>query len=232
MTAIWAGVRDRVLALRTAPKANKVFGAALNGHLGGQWGHGFELLPPLTEIELSEIERSLGVRLPAEYRDFLLQVASGGAGPDYGLFPLRPRTEGGDSAGSEHLRRPFLPGPAQEMIDAYEKREPVREACPDEEEYRRAWSAWNDEYDELDAALMAGTLCVSHQGCGYYTLLAVTGPERGTMWNDVRAVGEGVDPVRFLRPEKQRVTFAEWYSDWLLRSERQAGGENGNAPAR
>jgi hypothetical protein len=45
---------------------------------------------PLTAYELAELESPLGVELPAECRSFLLQVSHGGAGPGYGLFPLRP----------------------------------------------------------------------------------------------------------------------------------------------
>jgi hypothetical protein len=46
------------------------------------------LADPLTGAELDE----LGVRLPADYQAFLLDVAASGAGPGYGL--LRPRLVG------------------------------------------------------------------------------------------------------------------------------------------
>ncbi|MFD8997881.1 SMI1/KNR4 family protein [Streptomyces abikoensis] len=56
--------------------------------------HRFELLPPLTQAELEEAECQTGVRLPEEYRTFLLEAGAGGAGPDYGSSPLRPGTTG------------------------------------------------------------------------------------------------------------------------------------------
>ncbi|MET9065051.1 SMI1/KNR4 family protein [Streptosporangium sandarakinum] len=214
---MWTGVRERVLALRTAPGAHQVFGAFFKGY-----GHGFELLPPLTEAEVAEIEAALGTSLPEEYRGFLLEVGAGGAGPDYGLFPLVPWPKGGPAAVAERLRSPFRPDHAQRTLDEHEEREPSRDAYPDEEGYRRAFGIWNDELDELDEALAAGTLYMSDRGCGYYTLLAVTGPERGTMWEDVRAVGMGIVP---LGGDGGRVTFGQWYLDWLSHAERRAAEE-------
>ncbi|MFD7713208.1 SMI1/KNR4 family protein [Streptomyces sp. NPDC059785] len=73
----WAGVRERVAALSVAPANKEVFGFR---------GHGWVLEDPLAEDELAELEAQVGARLPAEYREFLAQV---GAGPAYGLFPVR-----------------------------------------------------------------------------------------------------------------------------------------------
>ncbi|MFI9237101.1 hypothetical protein [Streptomyces sp. NPDC053079] len=56
--------------------------------------------------------------------------------------------------------------------------------------------------------------------CGYYTVLAVTGPEAGTIWDDVEALGEGVAPKH--RAGAERLTFAQWYLDWLALAERTA----------
>ncbi|MDW6058250.1 SMI1/KNR4 family protein [Streptomyces sp. FXJ1.4098] len=85
MGGTWAGVRERVLALRKAPRWWAVFGADFPDH-----GHNFELLPVLTEEQLGAVERRLGTELPEEYRTFLLEVGAGGAGPYYGLFPMKP----------------------------------------------------------------------------------------------------------------------------------------------
>ncbi|WP_432586997.1 SMI1/KNR4 family protein [Streptomyces sp. HD1123-B1] len=219
MSGTWTGVRERVLALREAPGASKVFGASW-----GTSGHGFELRPPLTEAELLAAEGVWGVTLPEEYRGFLLEVGAGGAGPDYGLFPLRtPDTEKA-AAASGQLRRTFRPAAVMELLDAHEEAEPRRDAHPDDETFRAAHHVWDQRDDELRDQLTEGALYISSQGCAYYTLLAVTGPERGTVWDDVQAVGEGVQPIR--RPGSERLTFAEWYLGWLAAAERRAWAED------
>lgn len=212
MTDIWAGVRERVLALRSTPEVmDQVFGAVwLDG------GHRFELAPPLTEAELARAEERLNVTFPADYRSFLLEVGASGAGPDYGVFPLSAQLTGERGAapdGMPRLARPFRPGPVQELLDDHEENEPRREAYADDETFWRSWHAWDARWDELDAELTWGSLTVSHQGCGYYSLLVVTGEERGLMWEDVRAIGEGL--VRMRRRGADRLTFAEWYLGWL-----------------
>ncbi|MEV0111711.1 SMI1/KNR4 family protein [Streptomyces sp. NPDC050844] len=251
MGGIWTGVRERVLALREAPNRRLVFGAD-----AGRYGHGFELSPVLTEEQVRAVERRLGFGFPPEYRSFLLEVGEGGAGPDYGLFPVRPMgpaaaepaapqgtgPEGTAPEGTvpkgapaedtapeaRHHEPPFRPELTQEL-DAHESAEPQRAAYADttegEARFVRDYRAWDARHDELHDELTEGTLCVSEQGCAYYTLLAVTGPERGTIWDDVRAVGEGVVPIRHKGKDKERVTFAEWYLHWLAYAERRALAE-------
>lgn len=224
MSGTWAGVRKRVLALRRAPRWWAVFGADHPGH-----GHGFELLPVLTEERLRDVERWLGTELPEEYRTFLMEVGAGGAGPDYGLFPLRP--PGPDTPpATGHCALPFRPGLTAEL-EEHDEAEPRREDHPDDEAFAAAYAAWDTRRDELNGALTEGTLCVGSQGCAYYSLLVVTGPHRGTMWDGVRAVGEGVVPIE---PPGRRgpVTFAEWYLDWLDRAERRAWDTTSEPPPR
>ncbi|MFF4344659.1 SMI1/KNR4 family protein [Kitasatospora sp. NPDC001540] len=85
----WSGVREQVLALRDAPFAGEVFGARWQG-----FGHDFPVEPPLSETDLAEAEKELGVSLPPDYRTFLLEVGAGGAGSFYGAFPLRRDEQG------------------------------------------------------------------------------------------------------------------------------------------
>jgi hypothetical protein len=200
-TGSWAGVRERVLALRAAPSVHKVFGATPQM---GASGHGFELAPPMTEAELLAAERRLGVTLPGEYRGFLLEAGAFGTGPGYGLM----RLTAGDGERTGKLRRPFNPDVAPLL---------------------RQWdeAAGNARREEaLDEQLTAGKLRICHHGCGYYTLLVVTGPERGNLWEDMLAGDGGMAPTG--HPDRTgdggRTTFGRWYLDWLAVAEQQANG--------
>jgi hypothetical protein len=43
----------------------------------------------LTPAELDELQHQIGVELPADCQQFLLNVDRGGAGPFYGIIPVR-----------------------------------------------------------------------------------------------------------------------------------------------
>lgn len=213
----WAGVRERVLRIAGHPGADKVFGAR---------GHGFRLTPVLDEEQLRALEADLGTGLPAQYRSFLLHVAGGGAGPDYGLmtpvlgddgwqwtgtgltYPAQPTT-------AEFAGRPFTAEALQNEIAALDAQEPQRDAHATEDEFLHAHAAWDARYEELYDAQEAGAVFLAEQGCGYASLLVMTGPHRGEMWEDLRPADGGIEPTGH--------GFAHWYQSWLERTEQQLG---------
>src|SRR5262245_23361595 len=79
MDATFDDIRDGLQRLRTAKRSPKVFGAEL---------HGFALHPPLTEAAVRKFESKHRIRLPEDYRGFLIELGNGGAGPFWGVFKL------------------------------------------------------------------------------------------------------------------------------------------------
>lgn len=65
-------LREIIAALAASDPSCKRFGAAQ---------HRYQLLPPVTDIELAQIEE-----LPEDYRDHVTRFSAGGAGPYYGLI--------------------------------------------------------------------------------------------------------------------------------------------------
>ncbi|MFD5326568.1 SMI1/KNR4 family protein [Streptomyces sp. NPDC127092] len=211
----WSGVRERVLRLGELPGAEKVFGAR---------GHGFRLGPVMGEEQLRALEAELSVGLPEQYRSFLLQVGAGGAGPDYGLmtpslgdggwqwrgiglaYSARPTT-------AAFAGRPFVAEVLQGELDALDTQEPERDAFASDEEFRRAHAAWDARYEELYDAQEAGAVFLGEKGCGYTSLLVMTGPHRGAVWEDLRPADGGIEPTG--------QDFAPWYRGWLERVEQQ-----------
>lgn len=213
----WAGVRERVTALAGAPGVAAVFGFPRGGS---------PLEDPLSEGELADLERYAGVRLPEEYRDFLLHVGAGGAGPAYGVYPVRGRPDGtwqwhGDGADMTLPRRLAEPFPVDrvdpEVLGALVAAQPDEEEYDDEDAFDAASDAWEERMDALlwtDESTV-GAICLSTTGCAQRQWLVVSGPERGNMWDDPRCDDADLEPMG--------VTFAEWYLNWLEDAARTAG---------
>ncbi|OSC75608.1 hypothetical protein B5180_06615 [Streptomyces sp. BF-3] len=213
----WAGVRERVLRLAEHPRTDQIFGAR---------GHGFRLSPVLSEEQIRALEADLGVSLPAQYRSFLLRVGRGGAGPDYGLmtptisdgrwqwlgiglaFPAQPTS-------AEFAGRPFVAEALRSELTAIETQEPSSDAFATDEEFGRAYAAWDARYEELYDAQEAGAVFLSEQGCGYTSLMVMTGPHRGAIWEDLRPMARGIEPTGH--------DFAHWYRNWLEITEQRLG---------
>lgn len=83
----------------------------------------------------------------------------------------------------------------------------------DDGETESAVAAFRAAEDKLYPAMTAGAIRLSHEGCGYYTWLVVTGEERGNLWFDPRCSDEPLAPLWHKR--RRRTRFAEWYLEWL-----------------
>lgn len=176
--------------------------------------------PPLTEAEIVEAERELGVRLPEEYRAYLREVSAGGA-----LLPLRRTGQGWWWAGNDAWRRDLLttafphPGSCAGSDDGPMAREPQVEEFADDAAYAAARCAWADEADRAEDLRTAGAVVIQEHGCGFSTLLAVTGPLAGTVWWDGRATCDLIVPLSLDHAGGGRpVRFGEWldHGSWAL----------------
>ncbi|MFD8749877.1 SMI1/KNR4 family protein [Kitasatospora sp. NPDC059577] len=219
---VWVGVRERVRALAAASGAGSrpVFGAA---------GHGFRLDPVLSPAELAELEAQIGVRLPQEYRTFLLTVGAGGAGPAYGVFPAQREDDGwrwtgdgADLADRSRLAEPFpVRGPDPAVLEKLSGERPEEEEFDDEEDFDTAYEDWDRRWADVlwDPERTVGAIAICHLGCAGRQWLVISGPERGRIWSDDRV--DDVDLAPLLTEQGQPVTFARWYLDWLDRAEQQ-----------
>ena len=209
----WPEVVRRVQRLRDA-------GPAPIKTVHGASGHRFKFAPRLSEADLAEAEAQFGARLPEDYRSYLLHAGAGGAGPHYGLFPLAQGEDGRwawvdmgeDQTDLDSLGTAFDPDGVKDELDRYDSEEPSR----DDES---AWNAWDDRFEELQYAQTRGAICLAHQGCGYWDWLVVSGPWRGSVWDDCRGVG-----VEMAQAVSGR-SFGFWYMTWLERFEREAFGD-------
>ncbi|WP_328497890.1 SMI1/KNR4 family protein [Streptomyces sp. NBC_00414] len=164
--------------------------------------------PPLSEAEIREAEAELGIPFPGEYREWLLRHDV-----DSRVNRLRRAAEGwgwqGDSSTNYGLLTAAFPHPDsyrgyQDELDA---REPLRENHARDDAYRAAWAQWDAEYEVFQERRTSGAVFIQENGCGFSTLLVVTGPHRGTMWFDARATCDRILPMK---RNGQPVSFGSW----------------------
>jgi hypothetical protein len=173
---------------------------------------GVSLNRPIKERELLAWEREHGVQVPTEYRTFLLEFGNGGAGPGFGLWPLgkwAPMRDALEAIAPSlgDLRAAFPHRDAWNLSD--ERINPPDFDTLDEED------AWGDARDAeyFAASLVNGAFWICHHGCAIYSMLVVTGAERGNVWRDGRGEYTGISP--YTTDDGKRLSFGDWYLDWL-----------------
>jgi hypothetical protein len=194
--------------LRSTQAAREIFGAN---------GHGFVLNPTLSEDQVSAFEIRHRVRLPDDYRKFLLHVGNGGAGPYYGIFPLgqmdgirehlKPWHESDGFIGV--LSEPFTLTNDWNDLSGM----PSDDLRDDDVEYEKQFDEFEKRY--WGASLMNGVVPICHEGCALRIWIVVTGEHAGRLWRDRRAEYMGVEPM--LTAEGSPTTFSRWYNEWLDR---------------
>jgi hypothetical protein len=172
-------IKIKLALLRGRDPHYQIFGANV---------HRYRMGAPLTEEQVATFELEYAVTLPDGYRQFLLKVGSGGAGPYYGVLPL------GHHKTALHL----LSQPFPHAADWNE------EYLPDDEYF-------SDE-------LTRGAMRICNTGEGGYELLVVTGTDAGNIWADGRYANQGLMPLPHSRDPLQHMDFLDWYMDWLDRS--------------
>jgi hypothetical protein len=183
--------------------------------------HNYQLNPHLDEETIKSVENRYQIRLPEDYRRFLLEVGNGGAGPFYGLFKLGEQDSGWGFCSWEDgylLGNPATPFPYRErwnLPETFWSEAPHHREWKNEVEYDQAYQAWDTRLEEIywAPAVMNGAIPICHLGCALRQWLVVTGVERGNIWADERVDWKGVYPL--VTQNRKRVTFSEWYIHWL-----------------
>ena len=229
-----ARVRSRLAELRAADPTLRMFGTFM---------HQYRLGPPLAQSEITAAETHYQISISPEYRDFLLHIGNGGAGPGYGLqrfgvltTPVIRR----NPAPTVVMDRDGGVGPINEFADCFDElyfnemerlindRSPLARPFP----LTRPWTLNDRDIPDDDYAYFQwdinvrepmfkhGSVELSDQGCGQKHKLVVTGDESGSVWVFDEQDGEYISPYGAgMLPDDaipRRYTFAEWYEDWLI----------------
>jgi SMI1 / KNR4 family (SUKH-1) len=186
---------------------------AANVEVFGSGEHGFDRHAPLALDEVASFEERHKVHLPGDYREFLIRVGRGGAGPYYGLFDLGQMDDGFEYQKWQErdgfvgsLAEPFPFSAPWNDLTGYPDDDLADE---DESAYEKALNTFEARYwKQLD-----GAIPICHLGCALRHWLVVSGGEAGTVWGDARADQNDLYPLK--RSGSDRVSFLQWYRDWL-----------------
>jgi hypothetical protein len=206
-------LRARVAELAALDPRRKLFGSST---------HNYRFNEPLPESQLAAFEREHNFRLPDDYRSFITRIGNGGAGPSYGLLPFLGNSDD-DLTDYARLGNPFA------YTDAHN---PEHLLYPFDEPYE---DGEEDDYDEADEDALGeaqqvywdafdfgGALFICHHGCARRSILVVSGPSRGQIWDAGLADNDGVAP-ELDKETGVRLTFTSWYMAWLDNAFRELG---------
>lgn len=168
--------------------------------------HRYRKRSRLSEHEVKSFEKRYSIQLPPDYREFILQISNGGAGPYYGLEPL----ENGLYQDLDHKESDNLTNPALEF--------PLTEAWNLEfMDLEEGSYVETKEIEYFDNKWTNGLLRISNFGCGVSLNLVVNGKEYGNIWVDDRCNDGGIFPDPYFGNEG-RISFLTWYELWLDKS--------------
>ncbi len=211
-------LKRKLERLSTLDHSGNVFGASL---------HNYES-HPVSDSELEQLEGELGVRLPADYRQFL-QVIGYGAGPYYGLLGPKQILEARIEESSEWPDLKTAPG--RPFPFTREQAEECWRIMGERRCGRLFGRTWPVD----------GCIPICFEGCSFYTLIVTAGDLAGNIWSSSRdPFGEDDDDFSFAynlapRPPgnihlpgsvvlgwepalSPAPTFLEWYGAWLDQS--------------
>ena len=175
--------------------------------------HRFRLNPVLSETAVSQFEAKHTIKLPGDYRRFVTNVANGGAGPFYGIFPLGEMDDNfglkswqEDDGFVGQLSRPFL---LEEEWNDLSSMPDDALAESNEAEYDRQMEVFDSTYWRP----INGAIPICHEGCAIRVWLIVSGSLAGQLWEDRRSEYAGLKPL--LLSGGSATTFSGWYRNWL-----------------
>jgi hypothetical protein len=196
-------IKQKLSLLRSRDKGFEIFGAST---------HRYELKSILTEEKLTVFEEKYNIKLPPDYRHFLLHVGNGGAGPYYGLVSL----EDGLYHDLDYRDKDRLVDPSKPFLFEEAWNMDLGDMEEDEDGYAKKEEEY---YDEKWAN---GLLRLSNFGCGVSMNLVVNGGQCGIVWVDDRCNDGGIYPDHYFE-NTERIGFLTWYELWLDQSLNKIG---------
>lgn len=187
-------IKAKLTDLRQLDPGCELFGAST---------HRYRLGSPLTASELEDYEKELGVRLPSDYRDFVMEAGHGGAGPFYGLFKLND-SDPENITDLDQIKKPFR---------WHDATNPMQWENSEKGDGVFIYGEENADEPFPVYLIVPGVLYTCNYGCAIRFFLVVNGPHSGEVWMDRQAEENGIIPE--CGENGSRLHFLQWYEKWL-----------------
>lgn len=191
-------IKGKLEKLKSLDQDMSIFGSGDDKFFGTP-GHHYELNPVLTEQEVLEIEKKLNISIPEEYREFLLNVGDGGAGPAWGLISIK------------------WAFPDDEFLKKYP------DFCSQEFSYDESWAEGIRAHFKDDPAYMeplpdpfGGYFKLNDYGHAMSAILIVGhGSQYGKMWFLDDDAPSFAPMHQEVQGREWYMSFLDWYENWL-----------------
>jgi hypothetical protein len=191
-----------------------------NFEVFGSESHKYKLNPCLNEAEIQKFESSFQVKLPDEFRNFVLEIGNGVTGPGYGFLGLNI-----DNLMELKSSTPDFFAQSFCLQDEWNDLDLLQETNGDKAS------------TYFDQKFIQGSIAIAEYGCGIQARLVITGEQRGNIWIDDRTNEGGIYPLtshcaaffhddpdmdtsmyESVEEAKEALSFYEWYENWLNRA--------------
>lgn len=191
-------IKHKLEELKQIDSQKAIFGSSTHQYILGK---------VKTEQEIQKFEKKYGITLPQGYRQFLLSVGNGGAGPYYGLEPLED---------SLYIDLDYkIEGKLLDPSRPFPITEPWNMSFPGDLDNEKEYKQFEEKY--FDRQWINGLLRICNYGCAVFFNLVVNGLEYGNIWVDDRANDNGIYPDHYFG-QQNRTEFLKWYELWLDKS--------------
>lgn len=169
----------------------------------GSGKHKYKFNPTATVEAVREFEQQHGITLPEELVTYLTEIGNGGAGVDYGMYPLE-MIECNEATTSEGMTLFDYKDPQETYLSK------ARESDELDSEYNKLAE---HEIDRLHNDIYRGMLIIGTAGCTYDYFIMLSGCKKGKVgmldWNMI-ANYNGI-------PRMYDLTLFEWLEDHFRR---------------
>lgn len=171
----------------------------------------YNFLPVVDENEINNFENKFKVKLPSDYKWFIMNVANGIENKDIWSRNILKKIDFVDFFYQEKEFNPSIPFKLQTKVKFYSIED---EEGNDDYPFEIIYDSDKKKFRE---GYLNGEITLAGYGCGTTAFLVINGVEFGNVWIDDYSSNQEVYPEFNLLQNKKRLKFSDWIIEELTR---------------